>query len=137
MGSFGLTRVNSDGSPRDHHGIDWLAPLGTVVYAAHHSRVVLCGEQGGGRGYGQRLKLLTLPGEGEQILTLYAHLCVQWVTMGEEVREGHALGLIGRSGYNNTKAIPTHIHHEVRIGGQGKDSAVDPVWYYHEEGATA
>lgn len=137
VGSFGETRVSGDGSPRMHHGVDWTASLGRVVYAAHDGKVVLCGEQGGGKGYGQRIKLLSPPAgqlHPEQLLTLYAHLAVQWVTWNQEVRAGHALGLVGRSG-NLSKSIPTHLHHEVRIGGQGKDSAVDPVWFYHEEGA--
>ena len=134
VGRFGLTRTNSDGSPKMHRGIDWIAPIGSRVYAAHDGKVVRAGEESGGRGYGQRIYLLR-PAEGADrlVLTIYAHLCVEFVNLLEEVRAGHCLGLVGRSG--NITHEPDHIHHEVRIGDQGKPSAVDPEWFYHERGA--
>jgi len=132
VGSFGETRRNSDGSPKMHRGIDWLAPVGSAVYAAHDGRVQRCGEQSEGKGYGQRIYLY-LDGTGSHVslLTIYAHLCVQFVSLGEVVRPGHCIGRVGRSG-NVADDCPDHLHFEVREGDVGKDSALDPEWWLHE-----
>lgn len=129
VGLFGETRRLENGSPKMHYGIDWLAPVGTPVFAGHDGRIQRCGEQEGGKGFGQRVYIVT--GEGQnRLLTIYAHLSVQFVTLNESVRAGHCLGLVGRSG--NLGTGPDHLHHEVRLGGEGRDSAVDPLWWYHE-----
>jgi len=130
IGSFGPTRRLANGQPKMHRGVDWLATVGTPVYAAHAGRITRAGEQTDGKGFGQRLYLRT-GADQAVILTIYAHLCVQFVTVNEHVRAGHCLGLVGRSG--NVGNSPDHLHHEVRLGGEGKDDAVDPEWWYHEE----
>jgi len=130
IGHWGPTRRNSDGTDRMHRGIDWICPMDSAVYAAHHSTVVRAGEEKDGKGFGQRLYLRSGAGQAV-VLTIYAHLSVQFVAVGDDVRPGHCIGRTGRSG--NMGNAPDHLHHEVRLGGEGRDSSVNPEWWYHEE----
>jgi murein DD-endopeptidase MepM/ murein hydrolase activator NlpD len=131
VGYFGNTRRNEDGSDKKHYGVDWLSPVGAPAYAAHDGRIQRAGEQSGGKGYGQRIYLIS---EANKVLTIYAHLSAQFVMLNDIVRPGDCIGLVGRSG-NVGDRVPTHLHHEVRLAGEGKDCAVDPEWWYYEETA--
>jgi murein DD-endopeptidase MepM/ murein hydrolase activator NlpD len=131
VGSFGMTRTDQYGKPKMHRGVDWLAAQDTAIYASHDGRIIRAGEQAGGGGFGLRLYLLSGEGQG-QMLTIYAHMSVQYVKIKDEVRAGHCIGRIGRTG-NVPESAEDHLHHEVRLGGQGAPNAVDPVWWYHEQ----
>ena len=124
VGGFGWTRKGSDGKPVMHKGIDWLASPGDPIFAAHDGDVTRAGEQSSGAGYGQRLYL-----SGKGVQTRYAHMSVQFVILGQWVRAGHCLGLVGRSG-NLSDSIPSHLHFEVFV----KDELVNPVWWVHGTG---
>jgi murein DD-endopeptidase MepM/ murein hydrolase activator NlpD len=91
---------------RPHEGIDLPAPVGTPVFAAADGRVVYAGN--GIRGYGN-LIVVRHPGE---LLTVYAHNSVLLVAVGQPVRAGDRIALVGQSG----RATGPHLHFEVRAG---------------------
>jgi murein DD-endopeptidase MepM/ murein hydrolase activator NlpD len=97
---------------RFHAGIDLAAASGTPVAAAAPGRVVFAGRAGGGWGR------LVVVAHARGVRTLYAHLKVVRVQLGEVVRAGTRIGSVGSSG----NATGPHLHFEVRLRG----AAVDP-----------
>jgi lipoprotein NlpD len=91
---------------RPHEGIDLPAPVGTPVFAAGDGRVVYAGN--GIRGYGN---MIVVRHAGD-LLTVYAHNSVLLAAMGQPVRAGVRIALVGQSGH----ATGPHLHFEVRSG---------------------
>lgn len=123
IGKFGPTR---NGGAKLHNGVDWICPPGSPVYAAHSGLVSRDGEQQRGEGFGTRVYVSS--GEPNDVVTIYAHLSVEFVHVDQFVRAGACLGLTGRSGNIgfDPDAIPDHLHHEVHVAGV----PVDPeAWY--------
>ena len=58
---------------------------------------------------------------GDGISTLYAHCSSTIARVGETVKQGQVIGLVGMTG----AATGPHIHYEVRVNG----SPVDPLGY--------
>ena len=98
---------------RFHAGIDLLAPAGTEIIAAAPGRVAWAGRRAGGWGI-----LVTLA-HGHGVRTMYAHLAVADVKVGQWVAGGTVLGRVGATG----NATGPHLHFEVRVG----NAAVDPL----------
>jgi murein DD-endopeptidase MepM/ murein hydrolase activator NlpD len=98
---------------RFHGGIDLPAPAGAPVLAASAGRVAYAGWHGGGWG-----QLVTIA-HGNGVRTMYAHLDVVGVRVGQRVRVGDRVGLVGATGI----ATGPHLHFEVRVRG----AAADPV----------
>jgi len=98
---------------RFHAGIDIVAAAGTPVAAAAPGRVSFAGFAPGGWG---NLVVLT---SANHVQTLYAHLSVIDVPVGQDVRVGDQVGLVGSTG----DATGPHLHFEVRVRG----AAVDPL----------
>lgn len=125
VGMFGWTRMDEDGHPKFHRGVDWLVACGCPVWAAHDGKILQCGEESGGGGYGQRIYL-----DGDEVVTIYAHLSGQLLQLRDYARAGQLLGWTGRSG-NFSDDTPDHLHFEVRLGGGNKEDAVNPEWWLH------
>ena len=98
---------------RFHAGIDLLADRGTPVHAAAPGRVVIAGLTPGGWG-----NLVAVANE-DGVQTMYAHLSVVSVHLGELVSTGSVLGEVGATG----DATGPHLHFEVRVRG----ASVDPL----------
>ena len=96
-----------------HSGIDLAAGRGTPVAAAASGRVVWAGVMAGGWG-----KLLILTHQ-RGVRSMYAHLSRIDVQVGQDVRVGDQVGLVGSTG----DATGPHLHFEVRLRG----AAVDPL----------
>jgi murein DD-endopeptidase MepM/ murein hydrolase activator NlpD len=96
-----------------HPGIDFPAPAGTPVAAAHAGRVLSAGFADDG--YGDRVVLDH--GRGER--TLYAHLSRVLVRRGERVSAGIVIGRVGATGF----ATGPHLHFEVTVRGAKIDPA--------------
>lgn len=90
--------------PSGHKGIDYALYLGTPVLAALDGKVVRTAHLA--TGYGTHVVLEHDGG----LQTVYAHLSVVSVSIGESVREGQEIGRSGNTG-NSTGA---HLHFEVR-----------------------
>lgn len=90
-------------TPKMHAGIDFTAPSGTEVYATGDGVIKVAGSQGDG--YGN--KVIIEHGYGYQ--TLYAHNSKVLVHVGQEVKRGHLIALVGSTG----KSTGPHCHYEV------------------------
>ncbi len=93
-----------------HTGLDFPGPLrspvkataGGVVVAAHwHS------------GYGRMIEI----DHGNQVITRYAHLKAYKVKVGDLVKPGQEIGLLGSSG----RSTGPHLHFEVWVAGRVRD----------------
>ena len=110
-----LAAVGDRFGPRDggfHAGIDLLASAGTDVIAAAPGRVTWARRRDG---WG---KLVTIA-HGHGVRTMYAHLSMVEVKVGQWVAGGTVLGRVGATG----NATGPHLHFEVRVGG----AAIDPL----------
>jgi murein DD-endopeptidase MepM/ murein hydrolase activator NlpD len=104
-------RIHPVRGTRDFHtGLDFAAPLGTVVRAAT-SGVVISARPGGG--YGNLVKIQHADG----VETWYAHLASYSVRPGQHVESGEEIGRVGSTG-NSTGP---HLHFEVRVDGEPRD----------------
>lgn len=104
---FGFRRDPKGAGTRMHSGTDFAASTGTPIYATADGEVVFAGWDSG---YGRHIKIRHDFG----IETSYAHLSQIRVNVGERVSRGDRIGDMGSSG----RSTGTHLHYEVRIGGQ-------------------
>ncbi len=103
----------------DHYGLDFVAPVGTEVYATGEGTVTLLNISR--TGYGNELVINHSFGYS----TRYAHLEKFFVSEGEWVKRGQLIGLVGNSG----RSTGPHLHYEVRYEGK----AVNPAFYYSDD----
>ena len=96
-----------------HPGIDLAAPKGTPVVAAASGRVTWAGARAGGWG-----RLIVVQ-SSQRIAIFYAHLSKTDVSLGQHVKRGTQIGLVGSTG-NSTGP---HLYLEVRVN----NAAVDPL----------
>jgi murein DD-endopeptidase MepM/ murein hydrolase activator NlpD len=99
---------------RLHAGQDIAAPTGTPIRAADSGRVAIAGVTGGYGNY-------TCIQHAGNISTCYGHQSKIGVSVGQSVRQGQVIGLVGSTGHSTGP----HLHFEVRIGG----SPVNPMGY--------
>ena len=103
---FGMRSDPFGGGFRMHTGLDIGAPMGATITAAAAGHVIFAEWYGG---YGKAIII----DHGGQTVTLYAH-CSQWfVSKGQDVQRGQAIGAVGSTG-NSTGP---HLHFEVRVNG--------------------
>jgi murein DD-endopeptidase MepM/ murein hydrolase activator NlpD len=114
-GFFGARRGNGS---RVHQGIDLLADKGAPV-AASRSGWVIAARQSKGMG---RYVIIRHRGG---FVTIYGHLLQLTVRENQFVRQGQAVGFVGKTGNANIRAMHAHLHFEIR-----KDNVpVDPLEY--------
>lgn len=90
------------GERRFHGGTDIAAPAGTPIQAVANGRVVESGPKGG---YGNAIVIETDDGRN----MLYAHNSENHVKVGDKVRQGQTIGLVGSTG----RSTGAHVHFEV------------------------
>ena len=110
------------GNTRFHSGIDIGAGFGDTIMAAASGTVIYVetpvpGQSWGGSGYGNYFII----DHGNGVSTLYAHCTSVYVSNGQTVSQGEAVGTVGSTG----GSTGSHLHFEVRING----SRVDPLSY--------
>ncbi|HKJ66718.1 MAG TPA: M23 family metallopeptidase [bacterium] len=103
------------GERRFHNGLDISAPTGTPVYAGSDGIVKYAKRRGG---YGMVVSLSHTHG----FETVYAHLSKMLVKPGQRVRRGEKIAEVGNTG----RSTASHLHYEVRTGGE----PVDPLNYF-------
>lgn len=106
-------------SMTEHHGVDYLVPEGTAVFATADGYVESLSEKNSTQG-----KAITIDhGNGYQ--TTYCHLLDIRVSEGERVKRGDIIALSGNSGLS----FAPHLHYEVSLNG----TRVDPIHYFFME----
>lgn len=95
-----------------HAGIDIAAPHGTPVRAAAAGRVVSAGRMGA---YG----LAVVIDHGSGYTTWYGHCSKLLVRVGDQVKEGQQIALVGSTG----QSTGPHLDFRIKIG----EYAVDPL----------
>jgi len=91
-----------------HPGIDIANRAAPSVLAADAGRVVVAGWPDG-YGYGNRVVI----DHGNGYRTLYGHLSQIWVSVGQTVNRGDAIGKMGSTG----RSTGIHLHFEVTLNG--------------------
>ena len=89
-----------------HNGIDIAATPGTPVLASASGRVIVAKLGGYNGGYGNMIIITHEKG----IQTVYAHLKDVYITSGQSVAQGQAIGEVGNTG----RSTGPHLHFEVR-----------------------
>ncbi|HEY0484884.1 MAG TPA: M23 family metallopeptidase [Mycobacteriales bacterium] len=95
-----------------HYGVDIAAGYGNPVRAAHAGTIITAGWYGG---YGYAVII----DHGNGITTRYGHNSKLLVHVGEKVKAGQEISLVGSTG----DSTGPHCHFEVRVDGV----AVDPI----------
>ena len=108
---FGMRLDPFLGRPAMHTGIDLRGEIGEPVHATADGKVTIAGRDGG---YGNMVEI----DHGNGLATRYGHLSEIQVKVGQTVRIGQVIGLIGSTG----RSTGPHLHYETRINGE----AVDP-----------
>lgn len=110
---FGQRRTYVQGGPvKYHYGIDYPAPAGTPVRAVNDGTVVIAGTfpvRGG----------LVVIDHGAGLLSLYFHQSKTLAQVGQQVKRGQVIGLVGTTGVSTGP----HLHLELRLRGE----AVQPL----------
>ncbi len=110
--NFGRRRIFNDKPRSPHSGTDLSAPEGTPVEAAAAGRVALAEDLY----FSGNLVVLD---HGGGVYTLYAHLSRIDVEVGQPVKAGEIVGLVGATG----RVTGAHLHWGARIG----EARVDPA----------
>ena len=101
---FGVPRGNSYGY---HTGVDWPAPIGTIVGSTATGVVSYAGWDGG---YGYWVEV----DHGGGVRSRYAHLNEIFVVVGAWVAAGDYVGTVGNTG----RSTGAHLHFEIIMSGQ-------------------
>ena len=109
---FGWRSNPFGGAPEFHQGLDIAAPMGTTVTAAAAGTVIMAQWYGG---YGNYI----LIDNGGGFSTGYGHLSAFYVSVGQQVKQGQAIGAVGCTG----ECTGPHVHFEIRIDGKPVDPA--------------
>jgi len=96
---------------RMHNGLDIGAPMGATITASAAGKIIYAGWEGG---YGNTIII----DHGGAASTLYGHCSQLFVSDGQDVAQGQAIGAVGSTGVSTGP----HLHFEIRINGV----AVDP-----------
>jgi len=106
-----INRINPiSGKAEKHRGIDIPAPKGTPVLAAADGEVI---ESNYSYSYGNKVIIY----HGGNISTLYAHNSKLLVSVGDKVKRGDTIALVGSTG----DSTGNHCHFEVRVNGEHTD----------------
>ena len=98
------------GKTARHEGIDFIAPIGTPILAAAAGVVVKSAMY---PGYGNLVEIE----HNDNTVTRYGHASKLLVEVGDIVRLGQQIALVGSTG----RSTGPHLHFEVRVNGVAKD----------------
>jgi murein DD-endopeptidase MepM/ murein hydrolase activator NlpD len=100
---------------RFHEGMDFSAPIGTDIFATGNGTVTYSGWR---QRYGETIEI----NHGFGYSTLYAHCSKRFARVGQKVKRGEVIALVGNTG----KSTGPHLHYEVHY----QNRPIDPRNYY-------
>jgi hypothetical protein len=103
---------------KDHKGLDFDAPRGTPVYATGDGKIEKAHFSGT---YGNVVYI----NHDHGFETRYAHLSKFKVKVGDYVKRGQVIGLVGNTG----NSVSAHLHYEVLIKGKH----VNPINFFQRD----
>ena len=115
--NYGPRNTGIAGASTFHEGIDISCPQGTKIYAADGGSVTFAGWKSA---EGWHIVI----NHGGLYETVYEHCSVLLVSVGDEVRQGQNIALVGRSGV----ASGPHLHFGVRYNGK----SIDPLTLFKD-----
>jgi len=110
--------ASSRSGRRIHKGLDLLADVGTVVYAAKSGKVVSATQN---KGMGKYIIIR----HRDSIITIYGHLSNIFVRKNDYIRQGQVIGSVGKTGNARAAGMLPHLHFEIRKNGV----PLDPLEY--------
>ena len=113
---FGMRNDPINGKRAWHSGVDFAGKVDTEVKAVAAGVVKFAGYK---NGYGQLIEI----NHGSGYKTLYGHHKKIHVSVGDIVKKGQVIGIMGNSG----RSTGNHVHYEVHKNGR----VVDPSSYIH------
>lgn len=102
-----------------HHGMDFVARVGTPIYATADGTIIIASNSF--YGYGKYIKI----NHGYDYHTAYGHMHELNVKKGDIVKRGDIIGTVGNTGLSTGP----HIHYEVIL----KNKRVNPINYYFHD----
>ncbi len=111
---FGPRKAPVAGASSTHKGVDVGAPKGTPIYAAAGGTVVISTYHYSAGNY-------VMINHGNGVYTVYMHASKLLVEVGDKVKQGDKIALVGTTGYSTGN----HLHFGVRING----TYYDPLKY--------
>lgn len=104
---FGVRHDPFTGRRTYHDGVDFAAPLGTPIYSVAAGVVSASGRRGG---YGNTVEV----DHGNGIVSRYAHNHRNLVKVGDKVKKGQKIALMGSTG----RSTGSHVHYEILKNGK-------------------
>ncbi len=117
---FGVRADPFNGHQSVHEGVDIASRMGSPVLAVGDGLITHSGEKSG---YGLLVEVTHESG----LITRYAHTSAALVKVGDRVRKGQEIALVGSSG----RSTGPHLHFEVVRNG----TAVNPMRYLQQASA--
>lgn len=111
---FGYRISPFTGTRQLHSGLDMYAPIGTPVRSTADGVITRVAND---PGYGKFLVI----SHGYGLSTLYAHNSKILVKVGQRIKRGQTIALVGNTG----RSTGPHLHYEVKLNGV----AINPVKY--------
>ncbi len=115
---FGMRKSPFTGLKEKHHGWDIGARMGSSIRTTADGVVVLAGRKSG---YGKMVEV----DHGYGITTRYGHNSKNLVKVGDRVKRGALIGMVGSTG----RSTGPHLHYEVLLNGV----SVNPKNYIFED----
>ena len=112
--NFGRRKNPFSGEWKNHNGIDFAAPDGTPVKAVKNGIVSACVKDDPTFG-----NYIIVRHNTNNMTSVYAHLSEMCIKAKDEVLTGEIIGYVGHTGM----VTGSHLHFEIKIGGEAEDPA--------------